>query len=146
MYVKTVPCSGWESQHAIWHVFGNTQTLWSLRQNLPLYCNSLPTQRKEKQQTKKFKPLFPTYPQQNGKRYFRTQNENFSLNNASPFKETAGLQLCLPCACGAMKYLRGRSPWAPAGLGRASCAHTVPPASDVHHSALPSSYKNKSAG
>lgn len=122
------------------------QTLWGLRQNLPLYCNSLLTRRKEKQQTNNFKPLFSTYPQQNGKRYFRPQKQNFSLNNGSPFKETAGLQLCLYCADGAVQHSRGRSPWAPAGLGHAQCAHTAPPASNVLYSALPSSFQNRTGG
>lgn len=96
MHLKMVPCSGWESQTCdlacFWNILKPTGVL---RQDLPLYCNSLPTQRKEKQQTNKFKSPFSTYPQQNGKRYFRPQKQNFPLNNASPFKETAGYS----CAC-----------------------------------------------
>lgn len=132
-------------KHVMWHVLGIYSNALGFEAK-PASLLQLPAYPKERKAADKFKPLFSTYLQQNGKRYFRPQKQNFSINNASPFKETAGLQLCLHCAHGAVKHPRGRSPWAPAGLSHAPCAQTVPPARDVPNSALPSSFQNKTGG
>lgn len=136
-----MPCSGWESK---------TRQIWNIlkpQSKTCLYCSSLPSQRKYKQQTDKFKLLFfPTYPQQNGKRCSIPQKRNFYLNSAAVFRETAGLQLCLHLAHGAEMHYRGQGPLGSSKARQCtlcSCRATSP---ETCSTALPFSFQNKTGG
>lgn len=121
--MKTVPCSGWESK---------TRQIWNIlkpQSKTCLYCNSLPSQRKYKQQTDKFKLLFsPLIPSKMGRDALCLKSGIFTstvllcLEKLPGYSSACTLPVVLRCTT------EGRGPWAQARLGSAPCAHAVPPA------------------
>lgn len=150
LYIFTKIKQFQENRHIYSHVIENSALQWlgiqnipdlehtqTPKQNLPLYCNSLRTQGKYKQQTDKFKLLFPSLSQQIGKRWSTPQKQNFYLNNALLFRETAGYSFAPILPMMLRSTTEGRSPW----------AHTVHCALMVCHqmlnTALPFSFQSE---
>lgn len=100
-----VPCSGWESKTCqIWYVLKpQSKTCLSTATPCLLKANTSSEQINSS-------PLFPHLSPAKREEMLYTSKAEFLPNNASLFRETAGLQLCRHSAHGAEKHRRGQEP------------------------------------